>query len=263
MKRLRVALGALVLVVGGGLIGALVFRGGSGSSSTTTTTTTTTVEVVNGSRPAAMKPARMPTLLEGGRDPYSLLLADAIPVDAALMSANYVTRYPQQLVVTWNRLHLTRNGDAAIWQRRGVAIWQIDRDNAASWHRVYTREVVIDNTTYVSAFDVTLGDATGDRRPEILILFAIDGSAGGGTYHLFANVQEGFREVFVKPLSLDQGTISFGHHALLVRQGRGYYGQGAHCCFRRVEETWLRWDGGRMATVKRVVRKNRRGWPPG
>jgi hypothetical protein len=220
-------------------------------------------EVVNGSRPAGAVPAAIPALMEGATDPHGLVLADAIPVDAALVSADYVTQQPRQLVVTWEREHMTRRGDAAIWQRRGVAIWQLDHGVAARWHRVYTREVVIDNATPVGGFEVTVGDASGDGRPEVLILFAIDGSAGGGIYHLFANAHDRLREALVDPLSLDEGTMSFGHHALIVRRGLQHYGPGIHCCFRRVRETWLRWNGQRMLTVHRVVRANRTGWPPG
>jgi hypothetical protein len=246
-----------VVAVGGGLVGALLGRTGPSRP------TTTSFEVVNGSRSAALRPAPIPTLLSGSVDPHGLVLAEAIPADAALVSADYVTQQPRQLVVTWEREHMTRSGHAAIWQRRGIAIWQLDRGGIANWHRVYTREIQIGNATMVDRFAVTLGDASGDARPEVLILFAIDGSAGGGIYHLFADAGDHLREAWVEPLSLDDGTMSFGHHALIVRRGLHYVGPGIHCCFRRVQETRLRWNGRRMVTVQRVVRANRTGSPPG
>jgi hypothetical protein len=258
VRRWQIGLSALALAVGGGLVGALLAR-----SHQSRPVTTTRFEVMNGSRSAALTPAPIPTLLEGASDPRQLVLGDAVPSDATLVSADYVTLWPQQLVVTWERAHLTRTGDAAIWQRRGVAVWQLDRAGGAEWHRVYTHEVKIDNITGVQGFEVTLGDASGDGRPEILILFATDGSAGGGTYHLLANTGQRLREALVMQLSLDQGTMSFAHHALVVLSGRDGNGRSIHCCFRRVQETWARWDGGRMVTVRRVVRTNRRGWPPG
>jgi hypothetical protein len=65
-------------------------------------------------------------------------------------------------------------------------------------------------------------------------------------------------------LSADDGEITFGHRALVVLEGRDHVaGQGVHCCYRKVRETWLRWNGQRMVTVRQFVRANRRGWPPG
>jgi hypothetical protein len=225
--------------------------------------TTTKVEVVNGSRSAGRIPAPIPTLVEGSRNPNALALSSAVPIDANLDSASYVGRTPRQLIVTWDRAHLTRNGQAAIWQRRGVAIWQLDRGATATWHRVYTQETPVNNETGIEGYNVTLGDASGDARPEVLIFVDKDGSAGAGSYHLFANGGYRLREVFAKSLSRDEGTISFAHRALVVLQGIDYYDRGPHCCFRRVRETWLRWDGRRLVTVHQAVRKNRRGWPPG
>ena len=224
--------------------------------------TTTKVEVANGSRSAGRIPAPIPTLVEGS-NPHAVALSSAVPVDANLDSANYVDRTPKQLIVTWDRAHLTRNGQAAIWQRRGVAIWQLDRGTAATWHRVYTRETPVNNETGIEGYDVTLGDASGDGRSEVLIFVDQDGSAGAGSYHLFVSVGYRLRQIFAKGLSRDEGTISFAHHALVVVQGIDYYDRGPHCCFRMVRETWLRWQGRRLVTIHRTVRKNRRGWPPG
>jgi hypothetical protein len=104
---------------------------------------------------------------------------------------------------------------------------------------------------------------SGDGRPEILVFFDTDGSAGGGTYHLFANSGYRVRQPLVKDLALDQGTITFAHKALVVLEGVDYHGPGIHCCYRKVRETWLRWDNRHLVTARRIVRKNRRGWPPG
>jgi hypothetical protein len=256
---LLIALGALALAFGGGVAAGFLSR----ASERTKTMTTSMVEVVNGSRSAGRRPAPIPTLVEGATDPHRLALSNAVPIDANVDTADSVMRPPRQLIVTWDRARLTRDGSAAIWQRRGVAIWQLDRGNTATWHRVYTHETAVNNVTGIEGYDVTLGDASGDARPEVLIFFDTDGSAGGGSYHLFASVGYRPRQVFTKELSQDQGTISFAHHALDVRQGVDYRGPGIHCCYRKVRETWLRWSGRRMVVVRRVVRKNRRGWPPG
>ncbi len=185
-----------------------------------------------------------------------------MPADANLETANYVLRWPRQLVVTWDRARLTSYG-AAVWQRHGVAIWQLVGDRAAVWRRVFTRESAVDNESGVDGYAVTVGDASGDGRAEVLVLFAIDGSAGGGTYHLYASDGDRLREAFVKRLSQDEGTFSFDHHALLVREGVDGYFTTAHCCFAKVRERRLRWDGQRMVVVRDVTRANRRGWPPG
>jgi hypothetical protein len=231
--------------------------------------TTTKVEVVNGSRSAGRIPAPIPTLVEGSRNPNALALSSAVPIDANLDSASYVGRTPRQLIVTWDRAHLTRNGQAAIWQRRGIAIWQLDRGKeldrgrAATWHRVYTYETPVNNQVGVEDFDVKLGDISGDGRPEVLVFFDTDGSAGGGTYHLFANTGFRIRQPLVEDLALDQGTISFARTSLVVREGLAFHGPGIHCCYRKVRVTWLRWNGRRLVAVRQKIRKNRRGWPPG
>src|SRR5215218_1822259 len=261
MRRVLIGLALLAIGFGSGIGVALMIR--SETRTRTVQSTTTKVEVVNGSRTATRIPAPIPTLLEGSTDPHGLAVSAAVPIDANLDSADYVARTPRQPIVTWDRAHLTRDGQAAIWQRRGIAIWQLDRGTAASWHRVYTYETLVNNVVGVEGFRVSLGDISGDGRPEVLVFFDTDGSAGGGTYHLFANTGYRVRQALVKNLSSDDGTISFDHRALVVLVGVDYRGPGIHCCYRKVRETWLRWNGSRLITVRRTVRKNRRGWPPG
>src|SRR5919201_1376158 len=207
MRRLQLALALLVVPFGAGVAVAVLTR--SENPTRTVELTTTKVEVINGSRRAGRVPVPIPTLVEGSTDPHGLALSNAVPIDANLDSADYVERRPRQLIVSWDRVHFTRNGQSAIWQRRGIAIWQLDRGNAASWHRVYTYETP------------------------------------------------------VKDLALDQGTMSFAGGALVVREGVDFRGRGVHCCYRRVRLTWLRWTGSRLVTIRQMVRKNRRGWPPG
>lgn len=261
MSRLSLAVVVLAIGVAAGFGIALLTH--PDAPTKTVLSTTTTVEVVNGSRSAGAKPAPIPTLLSGSTHPHGLVVSAAIPIDANLDSADYIDAEPRQLIVTWDRAHYTRGGQSAIWERRGIAIWQLDRRNVADWHRVYTYETPVNNQVGVEGFGVTLGDISGDRRPEILVFFDTDGSAGGGTYHLFVTAGHRLVEPLVKPLALDEGTIRLAHGALVVLQGVDFRGRGIHCCYRRVRETWLRWDGQRLVTVRQVLRKNRRGWPPG
>jgi hypothetical protein len=164
--------------------------------------------------------------------------------------------------VTWERAHLRNN--AAVWQRVGMAIWQLDRGQAAVWHRVYTFENPLTNSPEtVEGFRVTTGDISGDGRPEVLVFFDSGGSAGNGTYHLFANSGYRLRQPLVMPLSNDDGAITFAKHALVVRRGLDHRGAGIHCCFRRVRTTILRWNGNHLTTVQRTVGPNLRGWPAG
>jgi hypothetical protein len=262
MKLVLLGLALLAIGFGGGATVALTAR--SHARTRTVHSTTTTFQVVNGTRTAGRKPAPIPTVLDGSTDPHSVVLSSAIPADANLDSAEYVEQKPRQLVVTWEREHLTRDRQAAIWQRRGMSIWELAHANdAGSWYRVYTYETLVNNQVGVEGFGVSLGDISADGRPEILVFFSTDGSAGGGTYHLFVNSGYRIRQPLVKDLALDQGTITFGHKALVVLEGVDYRGPGIHCCYRKVRETWLRWDGHKLITVRRIVRKNRRGWPPG
>jgi hypothetical protein len=259
MTRLLLGLGLAVVGFGAGF--AVAFE--SHSETHTVRTTTTRFEVINGSKSAGREPSPIPTLVEGAIDPRRVALSSAVPADANLDSADYVTRPPKQLVVTWDREHLTRNGQAAIWERRGIAIWQLDRGNTATWRRVYTYETLVNNVVGVEGFGVFLGDMSGDARPEVLVFFDKDGSAGGGIYHLFASTGYRLRQPLVRRLSEDEGTMSFGRDALVIREGVDFRGPGIHCCFRKVRIAWLRWQGDRLVTVRKVLRKNRRGWPPG
>ena len=256
----RVLLAAAVLAAGFG--GGLAVGLSSRPAATTRTIRTTTVELISLGKPAGRKPARIPTLLEGSNDPRLLPLAEAIPPDANLVNAGYVTRAPRQLVVTWDRERLDHDG-AAIWQRRGVAVWQLIRRERGLWRRVYTYETPSNNEVGVEGYGVELGDISGDGRPEVLIVFDTDGSAGGAVYHLLAGDGYRLRQPLVKSLSQDQGTITFAGGALVVRQGVDFRGPGIHCCFRKVRVTRLRWTGRRLVVTRRVLRKNRRGWPPG
>ena len=259
---LRATSGGTALLAAG-LAAGLVIGFASHGSTPTRTVTTTRYEVINGSRSAGRNPAVMPTLLEGARDPHSLILADAVPADATLVSASFVDQPPQQLIVTWDRAHLTRSG-AAVWQRRGIAIWQRDPGSATTWHRVYTFERPINNSAAtVERFDVTTGDVSGDARPEILVFFDTDGSAGSGTYHLFVNEGPRLRQPLVKKLANDQGTISISHGALLVAEGVDGRFKSPHCCYRKARTTVLRWNGRQLITVRQTVGPNLRGWPPG
>lgn len=165
MKRALLGFALLAVGFGGGLAVALTTR--LGKNRRTIRATTTTSQVVNGNRSADRMPAPIPTGVVGSTDPHTIVLSSAIPVDANLDSVDYVEQKPRQLVVTWEREHLTRDSQAA-------------------------------------------------RRT-----------------------------------------------ALVGREGLDYRGPGIHCCYRKVRESWLRWNSPRLVTVRRIVRKNRRGWPPG
>ena len=256
MDRFLVGL-AVLLAFGVGLAGGLSGR----SHDRTRTFTTTTVEVVNGLRSAGATPAPIPTRVEAGSDARAVPLSLGVPADAQVVGAAIVKQSPAQVIVSWERAHLTPNGTAT-WQRYGVAIWQYVR-GAAAWRRAFLRELPTTKLTNIHGYRISLGDVSGDMRPEVLIFEDRDGSAGNGTYRLFANAGADVRRAFVKPLSQDQGTVAFGPHRLVVREGVGYYDRGPHCCFRRVRETWLRWDGRRAQVVHRAMHQNRRGWPPG
>jgi len=141
LRRVTAAFGLVAVGLGGALAGRLT----SESKMFTTTARVTTVEVVSGKKSAAPVPSPLPDLLRGANDAHDLTLASAVPGDANLVSADYVERKPEQLIVTWDREHLTHDGRAALWQRRGMAIWQHDRGSAATWHRVYTFEDAIGN----------------------------------------------------------------------------------------------------------------------
>ena len=258
MARWLLALAVLAVGLGGGLAVGLSSR----PAAQTRTIRTTTVKLISQGKSAGRAPAPIPTLLEGSTNPHWLQVSAAIPPDANLVSADYVTRPPRQLIVTWDRERLTGDG-AAIWQRRGVAVWQLDRRGRGLWRRVYTYETLINNVVGVEGYGIELGDISGDGRPEVLITFATDGSAGGAVYHLLANDGYRLRQPLVKSLSQDEGTISFADGALVVRQGVDFRGPGIHCCFRKAQVTWLRWNGRRLAVTRRELRKNRRGWPPG
>jgi hypothetical protein len=165
-------------------------------------------------------------------------------------------RQPRQLVVTWLRPR---------WDRLGVAIWQLNTRRSSTWHRVYTHEERFTNETNIHGYRISLGDISGDGRPEVLVAADRGGSGGYYTYYLFANRGPQLYQPLTKELSLDQGTVSFGHQSLVIKEEVAPDFHGAHCCYLRVRETWLRWEGARrrLVVVRRQVRQNVRRWPPG
>jgi hypothetical protein len=201
------------------------------------TVTTTVVEALNNPHEGTGY-APLPTLLEGAFDPRDLGLWSAVPVDANLETAAYVVQAPRQLVVTWDRR-----------DRRGIAVWQLDTPETATWHRVYTREAKY------NAYSATLGDVSGDGRPEILVHLDTDGSAGNGSYHLLLSSRSRLREIYARRLSFDEGRILLGRDALIVREGVDHYGTAIHCCWRKVRETRYRWNGRRLLVVCRALTK--------
>jgi hypothetical protein len=224
------------LAFGGGLLAGSLTTGG------TKTVTTTAFEAINNPREASSSLAPLPTLIAGAIDPRRIPLWTAVPVDPNLDSAAFVVKPPEQLVVTWDRA-----------ERQGIAVWQLDSIETAKWHRVYTREETRSN---VLEYDAALGDVTGDGRPEILVFESTGGSAGNGSYHLLMSAGPRLREVFAKGLSWDEGRILLGRGALIVREGVDFVGT-IHCCFRKVRETWLRWNGRRLVTVCSDLHRNR------
>ena len=248
--------GVVVLAVG---LAAGLALGLSHGNTATRTLTATTVEVVNGERNAGPHPAPIPNFLEGARGPHELDLADAVPRDASLLRAYYVDQKPQQLIVTWGRVHRDRNWRAE-WERRGIAIWQRDPGlYADTWHRVFTFENPLTKALgTVEDFFVTTGDISGDGRPEVLVNFYRGGSAGLGTYHLFANSGPQLRQPFVKELRLDHGAVSIEHGTLVMREGLEHFSANIHCCYRKVRTTIARWNGHRLVTVRSTVDPIRR-----
>jgi hypothetical protein len=146
-----------------------------------------------------------------------------------------------------------------------MSIWQLGPGSATTWHRIYTFEnPITNNEDTVDGFAVTTGDISGDGRPEVLVFFAGDGSAGPGTYRLFVNDGQRLRQPLVKRLSQDEGTISFGRGVLLVAEGvDGHFSRSPHCCYRKVRTTLLGWNQRHLVTLRHSVRLNHRGWPPG
>src|SRR5947199_4366866 len=86
VPRLLIALGTLAVGLGVGIAAGLLMRPGG----RTTTVTRSTVEVVNGPRSAARRPAPLPTLVEGAIDPPLIPRSGAVPVDANVESGAYV-----------------------------------------------------------------------------------------------------------------------------------------------------------------------------
>jgi hypothetical protein len=254
MGRLSAVLAVLVLGFGGGLFVGFVTRP-EAMTRTVRVTTKETVALSTEARPAL---APIPSRIHyNTTDPRSVAPSAAVPEGASILSIDYVLQPPRQLIVTWIR-------QGRIWQRYGYAIWQRAGGRESGWDRVASRDGPANNETNLHAYYVRLGDVSGDQRPEVVVVSDRNGSAGCAVYYLYVKAGGGgVRQVLAKELCIDEGTVSFAQHALVLKEGVDSYSRGPHCCFRKVRERWLRWEGRRLIEVHREVRKNQRGWPPG
>jgi hypothetical protein len=160
---------------------------------------------------------------------------------------------PAQTVVVWSR---PLADDPAV-KRFGVEIRQAGA-------RVYAHRSPV-NTLSV-AFET--GDFTGDGHDDVLVFDNTDGSGGCGVYRALATSPGAVRQVAVRLLCEDQGSIHLLRQGLVFRMGEERdpkTAQQTHCCYRFVRTTLRRWDGHRLV-VARTSRKRLPSffaWPPG
>ena len=185
-------------------------------------------------------------------EPKSTLL----PPGSKLVSSRSLaasTEIPAQRVIVWSR---ALRDDPQV-SRFGLDIWEAGR-------RIYEHRAPVN----AEAVIFETGDFTGDRHDDLLVFDYVDGSGACGTYRALAMRTSRVRQVAVRLLCLDQGSIHLHRHALVFRLGRDKNPKTAndiHCCFLYLRTALKRWDGRRLVTIRSSRRPLRRShpWPPG
>ena len=115
---------------------------------------------------------------------------------------------------------------------------------------------------------VETGDFTGDRRDDVLVFDALDGSGGCGVYRAIAVTAGSAHEVSSIALCEDRGAIHLARGGLVFRLGEvkdPKTTDDIHCCFLFLRTTVKRWNGRELVTVRTSRRRLRKThpWPPG
>jgi hypothetical protein len=163
------------------------------------------------------------------------------------------TGIPAQKVIVWSRA--LREDPQVL--RFGLDIWEAGR-------RIYKHRAPVN----AHAVIFERGDFTGDAHDDLLVFDYVDGSGGCGTYRALATQKARIRQVHVRLLCLDQGSIHLHRHALVFRIGQVKNPRTAydiHCCFLFLRTTLKRWDGHKLVTIRSSRRPLKRShpWPPG
>jgi len=160
---------------------------------------------------------------------------------------------PAQKVVVWAR---ALRDDPEV-SRYGLDIWEAGR-------RIYAHRAPVN----AEAVIFESGDFTGDTHDDLLVFDYVDGSGGCGTYRALATQKARIRQVDVRLLCLDEGSIHLHRHALVFRIGLvkdRTTANDIHCCFLFLRTTLKRWDGRRLVIIRSSRRPLKRShpWPPG
>jgi hypothetical protein len=113
---------------------------------------------------------------------------------------------------------------------------------------------------------VETGDFSGDGRKDVLTFEDLGGSGGCGTYRAIVTGPGTARQVRIRDLCEDLGSIHIRHGGLLTAIGLQKDPTtplSPHCCYLRVRRTLERWNGARWARISTTTRPAPRSWPPG
>jgi hypothetical protein len=160
---------------------------------------------------------------------------------------------PSQTVVVWAR---PLADDPAV-KRFGVRLWQ-------------GRTIVYEHRSPVNteSAEFEAGDFTGDGHDDLLVFDNTDGSGGCGVYRALATSPGSVRQVSLRLLCEDQGSIHLQRQGLVFRMGEQRdpaTAQQTHCCYRFVRTTVRRWNGSELVAVRSSRKPLPKffAWPPG
>jgi hypothetical protein len=159
-----------------------------------------------------------------------------------------------QRVVTWRIGGHAEEPASGLY---GVTIWR-------GKERLYTHRA----RTGAAGIYVETGDFTTDGRDDVLLFDDTGGSGGCGVYRALTTSGGRFRQVLVRFLCVDKGSIHLRPNALVFRFGEQEDPNTAndiHCCFMFVRTTVKRWNGDRFVVFNSSRKRLPRlfAWPPG
>jgi hypothetical protein len=200
--------------------------------------------------PLASGPARL-------RNSIAAPAGSTPPARALAPAFSQVSRYrlaavdgaPEQLAVHWSRqVRIQSGGVGDTEPQEGVLIWQ--RVTPARWRIVYRRRA-----TDFAMIGLTIGDATGDGHPDVLLVQS-EGSGGCGPRVLVAWAAGRERTLLTR--NECESAFQLKHGALLVDEPTGPcpYRTGSAHCFGGSRHIVMRWRDAHLIQRRTTITCN-------
>jgi len=161
------------------------------------------------------------------------------PRGAQLLANRPLGTHPPQRVVTWRLGGHAEDPSSGLY---GVTVLEGKR-------RLYSHRA----REGADRISVETGDFSGDGRADVLVFDDLDGSGACGVYRALLTRPGSVRQVRVRALCEDQGSIHVRPGGLLQSIGLKKDPKTRdqiHCCYLFVRRTLMRWNGRRWLRIE-------------